>query len=227
MTAVRACADHGFFECEECPVCERDGRAVLDAERRRRLSKYLSGALRHFPDDAGLALDEAGWTAFDDLVDAVERQYDWAGRERVAAVVATDPNGRYERTGGDLGSDTSSGDSVSGPDRVRAAYGHSVAVDLESGNEPVPDTLYHGTAPRNRDAILATGLKPLSRQLVHLSGSVDEARRVGGRHADDPVVFAVDAASMVADGHEITRRGRTTFTTGRVPPEQLAVHSAD
>ncbi|WP_415378828.1 RNA 2'-phosphotransferase [Halosimplex sp. TS25] len=227
MTAVRACDDHGFFEGEACPVCEREGRAVLGAERRRRLSKFLSGALRHFPDDAGLALDDAGWTPFDDLVDAAERQYDWADRERVAAVVATDPNGRFERTGGGVGGGgASSDDSASSTDRVRAAYGHSVDVDLASGDGPVPDTLYHGTAPRNRDAILAEGLRPMSRQLVHLSGSVDEARRVGERHADDPIVLTVDADAMRTDGREITRRGRATYTTERVPPEYLSVRES-
>ncbi|MFB6140204.1 MAG: RNA 2'-phosphotransferase [Halosimplex sp.] len=232
MSAVRRCDRHGFFEGGECSVCGREGRAVLDGQRRRRLSKYLSGALRHFPGDAGLALDDAGWTAFDDLVAAAERRYDWADRERVAAVVATDPNGRFERTGGDgsdgTADDPESAESDPGPtDRVRAAYGHSVDVDLESGDDPVPDTLYHGTAPRNREAIRDEGLKPMSRQLVHLSGTVDEARRVGARRAADPVVFEVDAAAMLADGRDVTRRGRATYTTERVPPEYLTERDAD
>ncbi|WP_436907973.1 RNA 2'-phosphotransferase [Halosimplex marinum] len=222
MSDVRACDDHGYFEGETCPVCDDPGRAVLGGERRRRLSKFCSGALRHFPDDAGLALDDAGWTAFGELVAAAERQYDWADRERVAAVVATDPNGRFERTGGSRAGDAAQADDPDGSDdRVRAAYGHSVDVDLESGDGPVPDTLYHGTAPGNVDAIRAEGLRPMSRQLVHLSGSVEEARRVGARHAADPVVFAVDAAAMTDDGHDITRRGRATYTTERVPPAYL------
>lgn len=228
MTPVHSCDSHGFFEGDTCPICEADGRHVLDEQRRQRLSKYLSGALRHFPDDAGLALDDAGWTAFDDLVAAADRQYDWASRDHVAAVVATDPNGRFERTGGGRAAvDPEDAETSDGTDRVRAAYGHSVDVDLESGDGPVPDTLYHGTAPRNRDAIRADGLKPMSRQLVHLSGILAEARRVGARHADDPVVFAVDAAAMLDDDHEITRRGRATYTTERVPPDYLSIHSEE
>jgi len=223
MTDVRVCDDHGFFEAESCPVCDGAGRAVLDGERRRRLSKYLSGALRHFPDDAGLSLDGAGWTPFDDLVAAAERQYDWGDREAVAAVVATDPNGRFERTGGARAGGTTRVDEPG--DRVRAAYGHSVDVDLDSGDGPVPDTLYHGTAPDDVDAIRAEGLKPMSRQLVHLSGTVAEARRVGARHAAEPVLFEVDAARMTAEGREITRRGRATYTTERVPPEFLSLLS--
>ena len=221
MTDLGACDDHGFFEGEACPVCDDAGRAVLGGERRRRLSKFLSGALRHFPDDAGLTLDDAGWAAFDDLVAAADRQYDWADREAVAAVVATDPNGRFERTGGSRAGAAPGG--ARSDDRVRAAYGHSVDVDLDSGDDPVPETLYHGTAPGNADAIRVEGLRSMSRQLVHLSGTVDEARRVGARHAAAPVVFAVDAARMVADGHEITRRGRATYTTERVPPAFLSV----
>lgn len=199
---ARRCPDHGPFRGDACPDCGAAGEHLLSGERRTRLSKFVSGALRHFPDDAGLALDDRGWTSWDDLVAAVERRYDWADEEVLAAVVATDPKGRFERAGG----------------RVRAAYGHSVDVDLAAADTPVPDTLFHGTAPGNVDAILAEGLRPMSRQHVHLSGSVEEARAVGRRHADEPVVLAVDAAAMVREGYRIVRRGRGIYTTDRVPP---------
>jgi len=230
MRALSRCGEHGFFDRAACPVCDGDGTVVLGSERRRRLSTYLSGALRHFPQDAGLTLNDAGWTAFDALVDAAVEQYDWATRAHVAAVVATDPNGRFERTGGDLGTDVG-GESArvddADCDRVRAAYGHSVPVRLEAGGTPVPETLYHGTAPRNRESILADGLVPMSRQLVHLSDTVQAATRVGARHAGDPLVFEVDAAAMSEDGHQLTRRGRATYTTERVPPGYLSVHTVE
>ena len=211
--AVRACADHGFFVDETCPDCDGTGRRVLSGERRRRLSKFVSGALRHFPGDAGTELDAAGWTPFDDLVAAVESKYEWADREALAAVVATDPKGRFERDVGD-GEDRRR-------DRVRAAYGHSIDVKLDAGEGPVPDTLYHGTAPRHRESILAEGLCPMGRQQVHLSGTVATAREVGRRHADEPVVFAVDAAGLQAAGHDVTKRGRDVYTTDRVPAAYL------
>lgn len=230
MSAVSRCGDHGFFDQTGCPVCDSDGTVVLGTERRRRLSKYLSGALRHFPQDAGLSLDDAGWTAFDALLDAAVAQYDWATRERVAAVVACDPNGRFERTGGDLGTDTGVEPAhvdEADCDRVRAAYGHSVPVTLEAGDTPVPETLYHGTAPRNRESILADGLVPMSRQLVHLSDTVDAATRVGERHAENPLVFEVDAAAITEAGQQLTRRGRATYTTERVPPAYLSIRPVE
>lgn len=202
---LRACEDHGYFDGGACPDCGADGRPVLGDDRRTRLSKFLSGALRHFPDDAGLDLDGRGWTEYDALVAAVDANYGWADRESVDAVIATDPKGRFERRGG----------------RVRAAYGHSVDVDLEASEGEVPDRLYHGTAPRNLDAIRDEGLKPMGRQRVHLSATRAAARAVGRRHAPDPAVLVVDVRSMLADGFAIDRRGEDTFTVERVPPEYL------
>ncbi|WP_135304020.1 RNA 2'-phosphotransferase [Haloarcula amylovorans] len=225
---VRTCDDHGFFEGKRCPACGSEGRHVLDGERRRRLSKFVSGALRHFPEDAGLELDAAGWTSFAELTTAVEGKYGWANRETLAAVVATDPKGRFERTGGEgAQGDEDAQAGGDGSDRIRAAYGHSVAVALDATDDPVPATLYHGTAPRNLDAILDEGLKPMNRQQVHLSESIEDALEVGRRHADDPVVLAVDAAAMQADGHSITRRGRATYTTDRVSPRYLSRRDGD
>ena len=205
MTEIRECDAHGYVAGDSCPVCLADSPVVLGSDRRVRLSKFLSGALRHFPDDAGLELDEQGWTPDDELVDAAVAKYDWARSEHVAAVIATDPKGRFERDG----------------DRVRAAYGHSVDVDLDAEATPVPDELYHGTAPENMASIRGEGLQPMGRQKVHLSGSVAEARSVGSRHAADPAVLAIDAATMQADGLRVVKRGRETYTTDRVPPKYL------
>ena len=209
---VRACENHGFFEGEACPRCGAAGDPVVDGGRRRQLSKFVSGALRHFPDDAGLELDGAGWTPLPALVDAVESKYGWADREIVEGVLATDSKGRFERAPGTDG----------GPDRVRAAYGHSVEVTIADDGGPVPDMLYHGTAPRNVDAISEEGLRPMTRQQVHLSETVETAREVGSRHASEPVVLEVDAAAMERDGHDIAKRGEATYTTDRVPPAYLS-----
>lgn len=202
---IRACDDHGYVDGDACPVCGDEGRHVLDDDRRVTLSKYLSGALRHFPENAGLALDDRGWVDDESLVDAVTDRYPWAEPEHVDAVVATDSKGRFERR----------------DRRIRAAYGHSVDVELESTETSVPDRLYHGTAPRNVASIFDRGLEPMSRQTVHLSETPEEAREVGRRHADEPVVLVVDARAMVHDGFEIDKRGTETYTVGRVPPKYI------
>lgn len=228
MSEVRRCADHGFHEARDCPICGATGEPIVGTDRRRRLSKFLSGALRHFPGDAGIVLDERGWTSYSSLVETASERYEWADETTVAGIVATDPKGRFEVdgvpvSGTNQGSSEGYGESDGGS--IRAAYGHSVAVDLEPTNAPVPDVLFHGTSPEAVSSIFAEGIKPMSRQLVHLSGSVEGAIAVGSRHTSDPVLLEVDAAAMLADGHRITKRGESVYTTEQVPP--LYVERAD
>ncbi|WP_222101821.1 RNA 2'-phosphotransferase [Jannaschia seosinensis] len=76
--------------------------------------------------------------------------------------------------------------------RVRAAQGHSLALDFGLTAAVPPDTLYHGTARHHLDAIFAEGLRPQRRQFVHLSRDVETARIVGARHGK-AVVLTVTA----------------------------------
>jgi putative RNA 2'-phosphotransferase len=211
MSAIHRCEEHGFFDAEMCPVCNGAGERILSSDRRTRLSKFMSGALRHFPDDVGLELTERGWAEYDTLRETVTNRYPWAEPEHVMAVVETDPKGRFER-------DNS---------RVRAAYGHSIDVALEATDAPVPDRLYHGTAPENREAIFREGLRPMARQAVHLSATPAAARAVGRRHAAEPLVLEIDARGMAENGRRITKRGRGVYTTDAVPPEYVTEHDAD
>ncbi|MEA1932089.1 MAG: RNA 2'-phosphotransferase [Euryarchaeota archaeon] len=208
MSEIRTCDDHGAFEGSRCPVCETAGTQVISAANRTRASKFLSGALRHFPDDVGLDLDAAGWADFERVVQRTLDKYDWLDEAAIKAIVRTDPKGRFEVDG----------------NRIRAAYGHSVDVSLESSNTPVPDVLYHGTVPEALPSIRQEGLKPMSRQHVHLSGSVAAAHEVGRRHASEPVILTVDAAALEADSNEITKRGREVYTTDHVPPTYISRH---
>ncbi len=203
--AIRRCPDHGPF-VGDCPVCGANGTLLLSGERRRRLSKFMSGALRHFPGDVGLTLDDRGWTSLPSVTRVAEDQYEWAMADHVTAVIATDPKGRFERT------------HCEGTAHVRAAYGHSVDVSLEPTDAPVPDELFHGTAPSTLASIRASGLRPMGRQEVHLSGDRETALAVGRRHAASPAVLRVDAAGLLAAGHRITKRGRGIYTTSAVPP---------
>ena len=205
MSDIHHCDAHGYFDTDGCPVCGDTGQRVLSASRRTQVSKFISGALRHFPDDTGLDLDDAGWTDLKALISRTQAKFERIDREAVEGIVRTDPKGRFEVDEG----------------RIRAAYGHSVAVDLDAGGTPVPDTLYHGTAPDVLPSIREEGLKPMSRQCVHLSESISDAEEVGSRHAAYPVILRVDAAAMSDDGYTITKRGKSVYTTDHVPPAYL------
>jgi putative RNA 2'-phosphotransferase len=84
--------------------------------------------------------------------------------------------------------------------------------------------LYHGTPERFLPSVLATGLRPGSRQFVHLSPDVRAARTVGRRRGA-AVVLVVDAAAAHASGHEFRRASNGVWLTDAVPPAYLRVLS--
>jgi putative RNA 2'-phosphotransferase len=188
---------------EDDPVADRPG-----AHRGEHLGKLLALVLRHRPDVAGVTLDPAGWVDVDELVAGLRRTGRRITADDVRAAVAADSKGRYELADG----------------RVRAAQGHSVAVEL--GLEPLvpPAVLYHGTVQRFVPSILAAGLRPGSRQFVHLSPDVETALAVGRRRGA-PVVLAVDAAGAAGAGHEFRRASNGVWLTDAVPPAYVRVLS--
>lgn len=207
---IGLCPEHGGFQGEDCPRCGAEGDPVLREERRVKLSKLLSGALRHFPEELDLELDAQGWTSLDALAKATRGRYAWATEGAVRAVIDTDPKGRFEAREG----------------RVRAVYGHSVEVELgPSDHAAVPEVLYHATAPGNVDRILVQGLEPMDRNEVHLSPSREAALEVGRRHAEAPVLLAIDTERLTTLGFQVHARSEQVYTTSRVPPDCLDVVS--
>jgi len=54
---IKKCVIHGVFRGNECK-CGEAGILILDDEQTERLGRFVSGALRHFPDDLGLAMNQ-------------------------------------------------------------------------------------------------------------------------------------------------------------------------
>ena len=171
-----------------------------------RLSKFLSLVLRHEPQRIGITLDDNGWVSVDDLLAAAERAGNPISREQLDRVVAENDKKRFAFS----------------PDgaRIRASQGHSVEVDL--GLPPVvpPERLFHGTATRFLDAIRAEGLRPQSRQHVHLSPDEETATKVGQRHGK-PAILIVLAGAMHRDGHVFYRSDNGVWLTEAVPARYL------
>jgi putative RNA 2'-phosphotransferase len=170
------------------------------------LSKFLSFVLRHKPDSIGIALDSQGWVSVDDLIAKSHAAGTHFTREDLFYVVETSDKKRF---------------SLSADVRlIRAAQGHSVAVDLGLIPREPPTVLFHGTATQFVAAILAEGLKPKSRQQVHLSADEATAKRVGQRHGK-PTVLKVDALRMHQQGFKFVRADNGVWLTDLVPLEFL------
>lgn len=204
MSEIRKCDKNDrFYEGEACPDCgDVVDEVVLDSDRRKQVSKFVSGLLRHFPEDFDIQIDDKGWTETGDVIDACKKKYSWINSEMILGVVATDSKGRFEVDGY----------------QIRASYGHSVDhVDLEDNNEAVPNVLYHGTDPSNLDSIMDEGLKPMNRRNVHMTDDIEEAKNVAQRHTDNPTILEIDAESMLSSGLDVTKRAAYIYTSDQVP----------
>lgn len=179
---------------------------MTDAHHKR-LSRFLSLVLRHKPQTINLDLDDKGWAEVDDLIAKVRASGRKLDRPSLERLVATNDKKRF----------TLSDDGR----RIRAAQGHSIPVDLDIPPKAPPSSLYHGTADRFLNAILAEGLKPRSRRQVHLSMDLKTARTVGARHGR-PVILKVDAAAMARDGLLFYQAENGVWLTDTVPPAYLS-----
>ena len=173
-----------------------------------RMSKFLSLVLRHKPELIGLTLDQNGWASVEDLIRLANRHGIRLTRPLLMQIVADNEKKRFALS--DNG------------ERIRASQGHSVKVDLGLPPALPPEILYHGTASRFLESILAGGLHSANRQHVHLSPDVATAIRVGQRHGI-PVVLVIRSGEMAAAGHTFFLSANGVWLTERVPMEFISV----
>lgn len=130
------------------------------SERATKLSKFISFVLRHKPDSIGLTLDAQGWAPIDELIrKSTDAGFSFS-RSELLDVVARSDKKRF----------TLSDDGKT----IRAAQGHSIAVELGLESREPPTLLYHGTATRFLDTILIEGLK--SQTAFSASATLSSAR---------------------------------------------------
>ncbi|NOY10708.1 MAG: thiamine-phosphate kinase [Archaeoglobi archaeon] len=175
----------------------------MTSEERKRVSKFLSGLLRHYPDRFGVEVDRSGFANLNDVLRVLEERYG-VGEEHLRAIVSLDGKRRFEICDG----------------KIRARYGHSIDVDVRWSEGNAPRKLYHATAPENLGSIMRHGLLPMRRREVHMTETPEEALEVGLRHSKTPVLLEIDAESMIRDGLEIRKKGRV-FTADSVPPRYI------
>lgn len=168
-----------------------------------KVSKFLSYVLRHKPGAIGLELDDQGWALIDDIIAKADTPID---RDAIELAVANNNKQRFA-----ISEDGA---------RIRARQGHSIKVDLGLAPQTPPEVLYHGTATRFLESIMAQGLKPGSRQHVHLSADLETARQVGQRHGK-VIVLQVLAADMAATGHPFYQSENGFWLTKPVPAKWL------
>lgn len=100
--------------------------------------------------------------------------------------------------------------------------GHSINVNMKYTPVKPPECLYHGTNEKYiRSIIEAGGLKPMTRQYVHLSEDVHTAFGVGLRHGNAPIIFHIDTLRMHKDGIKFYKSENNVWLTKFVPMKYL------
>ena len=209
MRPAYKCVKCGEYT-EEPLHCGRPARLLLDPTRRLRLSRLMSGLLRHFPEAAGLRPDSSGYVALEDLVRAVrgwsKSDYSWVTIDHVLAVARLDPKGRFEVVDG----------------KVRATYGHSYRIAPRYPVVSRPGKLYHGTQAEKLPSIMRDGLRPMKRLYVHLTKSISDAWETARRRSGTPVVLVVDGDGLAASGLKVYKASETVYLVRHVPPRFIA-----
>lgn len=180
----------------------------MNEKQKKNTSVFLALVLRHKPDAAGVTLDAHGWTDVPLLLKGMTAAGYPADMALLEEIVRTDAKQRYA-----FNEDHT---------KIRANQGHSVAVEIEMTEAAPPPMLWHGTASRFLDSILREGLKPMSRQYVHLSKDIETARTVGARHGK-PVILEIDTQRMTADGYRFYLSPNGIWLTAAVPPQYLRI----
>lgn len=172
-----------------------------------KLSKTMSYALRHHPEEYNLQLDEEGWCLIDDLLYALHTVSSLQDVTLQDIKLMMD---RSEKKRFELKSS-----------KIRAYYGHSFDVKVKYNEKQPPDILYHGTARRFIDSIKKQGLIAKQRQYVHLSSNKDTAYLVGKRHDDYPIILKINAKKAFDDGIVFYDANDATWLCDALPKKYI------
>lgn len=157
---LRAVAQMLVVALRQAPV----GEVGQVGPNHRRRSKRLAGILRHRAMSLGLNVDDGGFVSIAELAAVAE-----LSPEEIQEVASHAAEPRFELDEG----------------RIRALYGHSFPVSqLPDLDVDTPDYLFHGTSWKLLDVIASEGLRPMSRQKVHLTNNPTEALEVARRNSD-------------------------------------------
>ena len=183
-------------------------RTVVTKANEREFSKFLSFILRHHPEEIGLRLEDNGWVNTSELIKAINNHEasKWViDLSILEQIVTNDIKGRYSFNNSKT--------------KIRANQGHSIkSLNIEFTEvENPPEFLYHGTSVQNKDLIYSSGcIKPMNRQMVHLSKDEDTAIKVGKRHGKC-AVLVINALKLLNSNHKIFISDNGVYLTDLVP----------
>ena len=173
----------------------------------KKLSKLLSYILRHHPEKFNLALEPNGWVDIEILISILRKKPRWSRLtvSDIEKVMELSDKIRYEIK----------------DNKIRAAYGHSIPVEISNPLTIPPEYLYHGTTKTAAEIIKIEGLKSCERLYVHLSQEKEIALKVGKRRDDNPVLIKVMAAKAFNDKIAFYKSSDGIWLSDDIPSKYL------
>lgn len=168
------------------------------------ISRCLSHMLRHEPWLYELELDDSGWAALPQVLDCLRAERpDWQEltEAHLVDLVGSATRQRHEVRAG----------------RIRALYGHSLPGRILMLEAAPPALLYHGTSPLCVARISEDGLRPMSRQYVHLSTDRSTAAKVGSRKSAQPAILQIHARDAHAEGIKFFKGNELVWLAVYIP----------
>ncbi len=169
------------------------------------LSRTISHALRHEPWIYELEIDDSGWVGIESLLDSLrplKPQWSNLSMEDLEQMIARSDKKRHELSDG----------------KIRALYGHTIPGKLKKEPRQPPNILFHGTSPESAKLISQEGLKPMTRQYVHLGTNIKDAMRVGKRKSQEPVILTIKAGDAFLEGVKFYVGNEKIWLSDFVPP---------
>lgn len=205
LKPIYRCPICGIYTEEEMH-CQTRTILLLDPGRRLKLSKFVSGVLRHYPHKLGLELSPEGFIDIDKLVNALRnvKNYEWVQKDHVVAIARLDPKGRFEIIG----------------NRIRARYGHSIPVKIRYVKVTYRGTLYHGTTMERLPSILREGIRPMKRKYVHLTTDLGDACERALQREGEPVILVIDGRRL-SGSRGLYKATDRIYLAKYVPPDMI------
>lgn len=170
----------------------------FDAER---FSRWIAYVLRHNPARYGLSPDRHGYVDLETFLQIAKRRYPALTEEWLRGFLTSAGAARFELT----------------PTQLRARYGHSIPVEPPGPPVEPPAQLYHGMEASRIERVLAEGLQPVDRRMLHLSETAAEALAVAQRKSTAPAIVTVRAQEAFRAGVAFFREGRV-YLAAAIPP---------
>ena len=203
------CDEHGYYRQENCPICEKKGRFLMNDEELNSLSRILAGVLRHFPEKMGLMMDGKGWVDIEEVIHSIGTSrsgFRWLRKKHIQGLVETDPRGRYQIDGG----------------MIRATYGHTIDINPDDLPEAELDEYFYPVSEEEADMIIEGGLNPADRKKVHLSGNIEKATEAGKVRIEEPIILKIDGKKAKKDGLKIYHAGTDVYITESIDAKYIS-----